>query len=220
MAEIIVKLIVAYLIGGIMGGDLLRRVVGGRDLRSVGSGNVGATNALRTRGKAFALGVLAIDVAKGVVAAWLIPHLPWPAGGASAWPVADLAYACGVAVALGHCFPLFHHFRGGKGVATLAGVFAVLLPWAFPWMLLGFVVVVLLSGYVAAASVCSAGLAVLVVGLGGPGLVAPAGGFAVAMAVLVLLRHAPNIRRLVHGTETRFDRLRVLGNRIDQWRGR
>lgn len=218
--EIAVKLIVAYLIGGIMGGDILRRLLGGNDLRSVGSGNVGATNALRMRGKGFAVGVLAIDVGKGVLAVLLIPHLHWPWGGASPWPVADLAYGCGVAVALGHCFPVFHRFRGGKGVATLAGVFASLLPWVFPWMLLGFIVVLLVSGYVALASLCSAAVAMLVVGVSSSGLGSSAGGFAVAMALLVAVRHAINIRRLANGTETRFERVRLIGKQIDRWRGR
>lgn len=220
MIEIVVKLVIAYLIGGIMGGDLLRRVLGGADLRSIGSGNVGTTNALRARGKGFALGVLAIDLGKGIVAALLIPHLPWPGDGASPWPLADVAYACGVAVAVGHCFPLFHRFRGGKGVATLAGVFVVLLPWAFPWMLLGFIVVVLTTGYVALASLTSAAIGVLMVGVwGSEGLASAVGAFALAMALLVAVRHASNIKRLLNGTETRFDRLRVIGNRMDRWRG-
>ncbi|HEU0197851.1 MAG TPA: glycerol-3-phosphate 1-O-acyltransferase PlsY [Nevskiaceae bacterium] len=218
MLEVAVKIVLAYLVGDILGGDVLRRLMGGADLRSSGSGNVGATNALRTRGKGFALGVLLIDVGKGVVAALLIPHLPWPWSGASSWPVADLAYACGVAVALGHCFPVFHGFRGGKGVATLAGVFASLLPLAFPWMLLVFVVAVLVYGYVALASLAGAVAAVVAVAVA-PGIATAAGAFALAMALLVAVRHHVNIRRLLTGREPRFERARLIGHWIDRCRG-
>ncbi|TAM12354.1 MAG: glycerol-3-phosphate 1-O-acyltransferase [Nevskiaceae bacterium] len=226
MLEAAVKCLVAYLVGGVMGGSVLRRMLGGRDLRSAGSGNLGATNALRTRGTGFALGVLAIDVGKGVFAALVVPHLPWPAGwalGSASLAPTSLAYACGVAVALGHCFPLFQHFRGGKGVATLAGVFASLLPAAFPWMLGIFLLVVLASGYVSLASLCGAAAAVVATAFA-PGLATGAGAFALAMAALVGVRHTANIRRLATGTEPRFERLRVLGRwlskRIETWRAR
>ncbi len=103
MFELLTKLVAAYLIGGVMGGDVLRAVLGGEDLRRTGSGNVGATNALRNRSKGFALGVLAIDIGKGVLAAALIPRLDWPWAGHSTLPMTVLAYACGAAVVLGHC---------------------------------------------------------------------------------------------------------------------
>lgn len=222
MLEAFVKGVLAYFVGGLMGGDILRHLAGGRDLRSAGSGNVGASNALRTRGTAFALGVLAIDVGKGVFAALVVPHLPWPTGwalGSAGIAPSGLAYACGMAVALGHCFPLFQHFRGGKGVATLAGVCAVLLPAAFPWMLGTFILVVLVSGYVSLASLCGAAAAVVATAIA-PGLATQAGAFALAVAALVGARHAANIRRLITGTESRFERLRVLGRQIDRWRAR
>src|SRR5262245_5340181 len=102
-----------------MGGQIAGRFRG-VDLRTQGSGNVGATNALRTQGKKFALLVLAIDVGKGVLAALLLPGLPWPWGESTVSHEA-LAYLCGGAAVIGHCYPVFSGFRGGKGVATLAG---------------------------------------------------------------------------------------------------
>ena len=83
MLELTSQFLLAYLLGGLMGGDVMRRLVGGSDLRASGSGNVGATNALRTRGPRFALGVLAIDIGKGVVAALALPAIPWPFPGAA-----------------------------------------------------------------------------------------------------------------------------------------
>lgn len=221
MIELPVKLIAAYLIGGIMGGDVMRRLLGGGDLRDAGSGNVGATNALRTRGKGFALGVLAIDIGKGVFAALAIPALWWPWAGAAAWPLPHVAYACGVAVAIGHCYPLLQKFRGGKGVATLTGVYGALLPWALPWMVLGFALVLILTGYVAMASLAGAAVAVLWVAVcPATGLVSATGVFALIVAALVWFKHRGNIARLLAGTEPRMERVRVLGRRLDRWRGR
>jgi acyl phosphate:glycerol-3-phosphate acyltransferase len=208
MTEILIKTLAAYLLGGIMGGDVMRLLRGGGDLRQSGSGNVGATNALRTRGPAFALGVLLIDIGKGVLAALAIPAIHWPWAQAGVLPQQEQAYLCGVAVALGHCYPLFQKFRGGKGVATLAGVFGALLPLALPWMLLVFVLAVILTGYVALASIggALAGLVWVVAG----GASAAAVAFTLAMALLVVFKHRENIRRLAGGTEHRFEKAMVL----------
>ena len=208
MTEILIKTLAAYLIGGIMGGDVMRLLRGGGDLRQAGSGNVGATNALRTRGPAFALGVLLIDIGKGVLAALAIPAIHWPWADSAVLAQQSQGYLCGVAVALGHCYPLFQKFRGGKGVATLAGVFGALLPLALPWMLLVFALAVMLTGYVALASIGGALAAlawVLATGAGAPTLA-----FTLAMALLVIFKHRENIRRLLGGTEHRFEKAMVL----------
>jgi glycerol-3-phosphate acyltransferase PlsY len=214
--ELIVKVIAAYLLGGLMGGDVMRALLGGGDLRSAGSGNVGATNALRTRGPKFALGVLVIDIGKGVLAVLLIPALPWPLHEGTVFPQLWIADACGVAVALGHCYPAFKKFVGGKGVATLAGVFAALLPIAFLWMLGAFVLVTMVSGYVGLASVVAAVTALFFVGCFGAGFSSVTGVFTLAMALLVLFKHRENVSRIVAGTEHRFERARVLGRLFDR----
>jgi acyl phosphate:glycerol-3-phosphate acyltransferase len=216
MLEPLIKILAAYLLGGLMGGDLMRRVLGGADLRQSGSGNVGATNALRTRGPGFAIGVLAIDVGKGVAAALLLPalHWPWPLGGAV--PQADLGYLCGPAAVLGHCYPVFQHFRGGKGVATFLGVFGALLPWALPWMLGVFALTLVLSGYVALASVLGAAAVAVDVALYGTGPASPAGLFALGMLALIAFKHRGNFARIAAGQEHRFDKLMVLR----RWRAR
>ena len=214
MIDLILKLIAAYLLGGLMGGDVMRWIAGGADLRQQGSGNVGATNALRTRGAGFAAGVLAIDVVKGVLAALGIPavHL----GLAEALPQGEVGLLCGVAVALGHCYPLFQKFKGGKGVATLAGVFGALLPLALPWMLLVFALAVILTGYVALASIGGALTAFLYVALCGAGVQSAAGLFALAMLVLVVFKHRENIARLFKGSEHQFKKAML----VHKWLGR
>jgi glycerol-3-phosphate acyltransferase PlsY len=210
MADLIVKTVLAYLLGNLMGGQVIGWLRGGVDLRTVGSGNIGATNALRTQGKGFALGVLAIDVLKGVIAALLIPRLP--SFGAPILETQTQAYACAVAVVLGHCYPVFAGFRGGKGVATLAGVFGALLGAALPWMLLAFVLVVVLSGYVSLATLAAAATALAWMAIcATQQLFAPTGIFVVAMAALVTWKHRENIARLLRGNEHRFEKARVLG---------
>jgi acyl phosphate:glycerol-3-phosphate acyltransferase len=210
--EFIAKGLLAYLMGSVMGGMVIGALRGGVDLRRSGSGNIGATNALRTQGAAFALGVLLIDVLKGVVAVLVVPGLPWPFPGAAGVPVTTVAYGCGVMVALGHCYPVFHRFQGGKGVATLAGVFACLLPAAIGWMLAAFALVVMLTGYVSLATLTASLVAALHIAcFGAEGLWSMTGAFGIAMATLVVWKHRSNVRALAAGTEHRFEKARVLG---------
>ena len=214
MLELILKFLAAYLLGGVMGGDVMRRLAGGADLRGSGSGNVGATNALRTRGAKFALGVLAIDIGKGVLAALALPLIPLPGSDPALSPA--IPYACGLGAALGHCYPVFQKFNGGKGVATLAGVFGALLPAALPWLILAFALVVMLSGYVSLASIAGGVAALLYVSCFGSGFWSLAGGFTAAMLALILFKHRDNIGRLFAGTESRFEKARVLGKLFDR----
>jgi glycerol-3-phosphate acyltransferase PlsY len=211
VAELITKVVLAYLLGTVMGGFIVGRLRGGIDLRTQGSGNVGATNALRTQGTAFALLVLLVDVGKGVLAATVVPALPWPLPGTLAFGRAALPYACGIAAALGHVYPVWFGFRGGKGAATLAGIFAALLTAALPWMILAFVLVLVLTGYAGLSTVTAAVTALLYVTCFGPhGIFSPAGVFTLAMTLLVVYTHRENLVRLWQGRESRFEKAMVL----------
>ncbi len=210
MIELAAKSALAYLIGTIMGGSVIGLLRGGVDLRTLGSGNVGATNALRTQGKGFALAVLLLDAGKGVLAVLALPAFNWPWVGVSSLTRESIAYVCGVAVALGHVYPVWFRFRGGKGVATLTGVFGALIVAALPWMLAAFALTVMLTGYVGLASAFGALTATIYVGVTA-GLATPAGFFTLAMAALVVFKHRENLRRIFLGTEHRFERARVLG---------
>src|SRR5208282_3524246 len=126
MLELGVKLLLAYLIGALLGSLILGRLRG-VDIRSMGSGNAGATNALRTQGKLFGFLVLLIDIAKGMVAVRWLPAAVLPGIGidpdlSREW----LTVACGFAVIVGHVYPVWFDFRGGKGAATVIGVVAAL----------------------------------------------------------------------------------------------
>lgn len=213
MTEIFFKSLLAYLLGTLMGGSVVGALCGGVDLRKVGSGNVGATNALRTQGKTFALAVLLIDAGKGVLAVTLLPAWTWTWSDVTVLPRESLAYVCGAAVALGHIYPVWYGFRGGKGVATLMGVYGAVLPAAFPWMAATFVLITMLSGFVALSSIGGALCATIFVALT-TGLLTPAGGFTLAMSALVIFKHRDNLQRIARGEEYRFEKARALGRML------
>ena len=204
---LLAKLIASYLIGSIVGSLLLGKV-NGVDIRNQGSGNAGATNALRTQGKAFALGTALIDFGKGVFAAAVIAPIGWSAGGGLS--LIETQLACGLAAALGHCYPLFHGFRGGKGAGTLFGMLAWLFPWVALVMLGLWLLVLTTTGYVGLGTVI-AGIAfpiALYLMQGWPGAILM--GLAVGAALLLIFTHRSNLARLRAGTEHRFERARVL----------
>ena len=195
----------SYLSGSVPFALLVTRWRAGVDLRTVGSGNPGATNASRVLGKGWGLVILLLDAAKGAV-----PTLALPALLARDDPAArpHLAVVCGLAAVVGHVFPVWLGFRGGKGVATGLGVAAV-LHW--PGMLAGaaaFLLVAKTTRLVAVASTAgawafAATCLVLRADRFGPGGW-PLSAFAVLAAVLITIRHASNFRRLLRGEETRY----------------
>lgn len=208
MVDLLLITLLAYLLGNVLGGRVVGALRGGVDLRHSGSGNPGAANALRTQGAVFALGVLAIDVCKGVLAVTVLPALP--AIGPPMLSADARTYLSGIAVTLGHCYPVVNGFRGGKGVATLAGVFGALLTQALGWILGVFVLTVIASGYVSLGTLAAAVTALAYVALHAEsGLASAMGGFTLTMAALVIWTHRANIRRLWRGTEHRFEKARV-----------
>jgi glycerol-3-phosphate acyltransferase PlsY len=194
-------LVAAYLIGATPTSYLAGRLARGIDLRQHGSGNLGATNALRVLGWRYALAVLAVDVAKG----WAPTHF-FPAWDGRAAPEWALAY--GAAAVLGHVFSVWVRFRGGKGVATGAGVFLALAPTALLAALAVWAVLVGITRIVSVGSIAAAFvLPVAVLVTEGTG---PVFWLAVALALFVLYAHRSNVRRLFRGEERRLGR-RVEG---------
>jgi glycerol-3-phosphate acyltransferase PlsY len=214
MIELILKAGVSYLLGSVMGSLAVARLTGRADIRTLGSGNAGATNALRTQGKKVALAVLAIDLAKGwiatgVIAPWVMPAaiIPAASGPLAAW----CAPLCGIAVMLGHVYPLWYGFRGGKGVATLLGAVLgikakLLLPMILTWL-----AVAIAFGYVGLASILAS--VALAVAIAVTSQSAPLIVFGIVAALLILFTHRANIARMRAGTESRAWRLWLLGTR-------
>lgn len=212
MTELLLKAVLSYLLGSIVGSLLIGRLRGGIDIRHLGSGNAGGTNALRTQGKWFAFWVLVIDIGKGWVATRLlagaqIPQIPSPPPAWHAWAVA----ACGIAVMLGHVYPLWHGFRGGKGVATLVGAVLGAAPVLLIPVLMIWLVAVILFGFVGLASILGAVTFAIAAATGGVPPRLPLLTFAVLSAVLIAYTHRSNIARMMAGTEPRARRLWLLG---------
>lgn len=180
----------AYLIGSLDFAVIVARLKG-EDIYSLGSGNPGASNALRSMGKLAGALVLLGDLLKGLAAAAI---------GATWGGSVELAGAAGLAAVIGHCYPVFHRFRGGKGAATFAGMLLWVAPWAGLGMVLVFVGVVAASGIASVGSIAgvalAAPLAAWLDGLRGWALI-----WLGAAVVLVMYRHRGNIARLVRGAE-------------------
>ncbi len=203
-----VKVVLAYLLGSVSGSLLLGKLKK-VDIRQQGSGNAGGTNAFRTQGLLFAIGVVVIDVGKGFVAARWIPLLDL--GAAPALPDPNLIIMwCGFAAVIGHCFPLWHGFRGGKGAATAVGALIVIEPWLLLPLAVTWVVTLAMTGYVGLATV-SAGASMVPVAwwMDKVALLV----FSVVLALFLLFTHRTNLRKLRDGTENRFERARVFSNR-------
>jgi len=185
--------VLAYLLGSISFGLLIARVYGGADPRRSGSGNIGATNVARILGKTAGILTLLGDGTKGLVAVWL----------AQAWghtPV--LPAVAALAAVLGHMFPLYHGFRGGKGVATALGVLLPTMPLPLLGGLLVWLVVVTIWRYVSAGSILAALVVPLLAALWSYPL--PLVLAAVLIALLVLYKHRENLYRLRQGSESKF----------------
>jgi glycerol-3-phosphate acyltransferase PlsY len=190
----VLTVLTAYLVGAVPVGFLIARAWGVGDIRSHGSGNIGATNVLRTAGRAPAILTLVGDVAKGYLA---VKAAAAVAAG-DPWPVA----VAGVAAIAGNCWSVFLKFRGGKGVATGLGVFLYLAPWAVAPAALVWLAITVSFRYVSLGSVLAAlcvPLGTLMLGYPAPRVAACAAG-----ALIVILRHHENIGRLLAGSERRL----------------
>lgn len=214
MVELGTRFLISYFVGSIMGSMVMGRLRGGVDIRNLGSGNAGGTNALRTQGWLFAAGVLFIDVGKGVIGAGLVPVLDLPFIAASAevsrvW----LTIACAAATVVGHVWPVWHEFRGGKGAATLIGTFLVLSPSVLIPVLLVWLLVLVGSGYVGLSTMSAAVTAPLFLGLSRLPEDQPVFIYATMMAAYIVFSHRSNIRRMRAGTENRLTRAMLFRRR-------
>ncbi len=205
--------LLAYFSGSVMGSRVAGFLLGGTDPSSTGSGNLGATNSLRVRGPVFALMVLVVDAGKGALAVSIVHWLPVLPEMRS-----YLILGCAVGVTLGHVFPVYLHFRGGKGAATLIGVFAAIIPEALIPAALVWFIMLSFYGYVSLATL-SGGLVLALITLiwwqSWP--MAVLGLFCMT---LLLWTHRENISRLFMGNENRFEKAMFLRRLWSKLRGR
>ncbi len=210
----IVTIIAAYLIGSINFAVIFARVFVKKDVRELGSGNAGATNVLRSAGVLPGVLTFVFDALKGFAACFLgkaifeyiatLTTSNWYA------PIIG-AYFCGLACMLGHVYPFFFGFKGGKGVATSVGIFAVCCPIAIIVGLVAFIAITVISKYVSLGSVCATLVVVIlsIVFYDKAAMVLPQIVLILAMGVIVITKHSSNIKRLISGTESKF---KIKGN--------
>jgi acyl phosphate:glycerol-3-phosphate acyltransferase len=211
MLELALKTLLAYLLGSLIGGLIVGQLRGGVDIRTMGSGNAGGTNALRTQGVGFAVWVMLIDIGKGWIAAGVLPYFAWP--GMPIDPLIErdwLAVACATAAVLGHVYPVWYGFRGGKGAATLVGVVLGLDPVALGPVLGVWLLVLVITGYVGLSTMLATLSFVIFLlvfdGRASHALLT----FGVGMCLFVCYTHRANIERMRAGTENRATRMWLL----------
>jgi acyl phosphate:glycerol-3-phosphate acyltransferase len=207
--ELGIKALVAYLLGSVIGSLLLGQLRG-VDIRTQGSGNAGGTNALRTQGWAFALGVIVIDVGKALLAVGWLPGIDLPGIGIDPGVDRDwLAAVCAAAVVFGHVYPVWYEFRGGKGAATLIGAVAVLAPAALAPVLLVWLVTVMLTGFVGLGTMLGSATLPLYFAFTTPRSL-PLVVFGLLMTAFIVYTHRSNVQRMRAGIENRARRLWLL----------
>lgn len=217
MLELGLKFLICYFIGSIMGSMVIGVMRGGVDIRTMGSGNAGGTNALRTQGVVFALGVIIIDIGKGALATAVVPGLDLPfVGFDPELSRAGLTMACAGASVAGHVWPMWHKFRGGKGAATLLGTLIILQPGLIVPVLLVWVLVLALFGYVGLATIVAAVSAPVYLAITRPPDSEPLLMYCAVMALCIALSHRTNIQRMYSGTENRLARLGLIGGGKDK----
>ena len=208
MIELVIILLISYITGSFPTSIVMTRVIKNIDIREHGSGNAGATNVFRVLGWKYAILVLAFDIFKGwlptaVYATIIFQKLPVPDQGL-------VQILCGFAAVIGHIFPIFTGFKGGKGVGSLIGVLLALYPLVFPLCLLIGVVVITTTGYVSLGSISAAiALPIIILILPRLGLISPNLSlivFSLLVPWLIIFTHRTNINRIRNGTENRFEK--------------
>ncbi len=214
MLELGIKFLLCYFSGSIIGSMVMGKLRGGVDIRTMGSGNAGATNALRTQGWPFAIGVIVIDIGKGVVAAGVVPGIALPIVGndpeiSRTW----LTLCCAAASVIGHVWPMWHNFRGGKGAATMVGTLVILGPGVIFPVLIVWALALVYSGYVGLATMLAGLSAPIYLALKSPPLDQPLFIYCAALALYMVFTHRSNIRGMRDGTEARIPQVMLFRRR-------
>ena len=195
---LLVTILLSYILGSISGSMVIGRFLS-TDIRKKGSGNAGATNALRVMGFKFALGVFLIDILKGFISTQYVSSIFY-------YPSTNEVILCGAAAVLGHVYPIFYNFKGGKGAATLVGAMIVFYPESIPVALIVWIITIVFTGYV--------GLATILGGCSLPAMVYlnQKEGFILYMLIsfFIIFTHRSNIHRMINKNENRFEKAMIF----------
>jgi len=207
--QIIINIILSYLLGSISGSMILGKIKG-VDIRTMGSGNAGGTNAFRSVGPLFALGVVMIDIAKGIISVLFISSLTFYSYISTDF-YGTIQVLCGVAAVIGHVYPLYYNFKGGKGAGTLIGVVGVLFPESIVYALCSWILILIITGFVGLGTIIASIVLVLVTYFLYPeGLSSPFGILSILMALFIIFTHRSNIQRMLNGTENQFKKAMIF----------
>ena len=208
--NVLIQLILSYLLGSISGSMLIgkfKKV----DIRNMGSGNAGGTNALRTMGKKFALGVILIDILKGYFAVEFISILYLFPITINTSITSLTPSICGLGVVLGHVYPLYYNFKGGKGAGTMVGVLLSVYPFSLIVCLVFWLVSLILTGYVGFSTIIAGiSLPIYIALFYNAGISTPFGLFTIFIAIFILYTHRANINRMILGEENRFEKIMLF----------
>ena len=207
--QIIINIILSYLLGSISGSMILGKIKG-VDIRTMGSGNAGGTNAFRSIGPLFALGVVMIDIVKGIISVLFISSLSFYSYISTDF-YGTIQVLCGVAAVIGHVYPLYYNFKGGKGAGTLIGVVGVLFPESIVYALFSWILILIITGFVGLGTIIASIVLVIVTYFLYPeGLISPFGILSILMALFIIFTHRSNIQRMLNGTENQFKKAMIF----------
>jgi len=206
MIDLLVKALLAYMLGSVSG-SMVMGAIRNVDIRKLGSGNAGGTNAFRTQGAWFALVVVVIDIGKGFLAAWLFPNLEMTALGAPLSAQLQML-ACGYAAVVGHCYPVWYGFRGGKGAATAVGALILIEPMSLPTLIATWLIVLVLTGWVGLATMLAA--ISLIPAFIWLDVSIDKLWFGILLAAFILFTHRSNVVNILNGSEYKFQRIRII----------
>ena len=205
--QIIINIIVSYLVGSISGSMVLGYLKG-IDIRKKGSGNAGGTNAFRTVGAFFALGVIIIDILKGVIAVLFVSKFNFINFYSLNVPIELNEVFCATAAVLGHVYPIYYNFKGGKGAGTLIGIIGVLFPQCVIYALLSWVLTLTLTGFVGLGTmIAGITLSISAYLFSIPTIYFY---FSIAMSLFIIFTHRSNIKRMMNGTENQFEKIMLF----------
>ena len=207
--QIIINIILSYLLGSISGSMILGKIKG-VDIRTMGSGNAGGTNAFRSIGPLFALGVVMMNIVKGIISVLFISSLSFYSYISTDF-YGTIQVLCGVAAVIGHVYPLYYNFKGGKGAGTLIGVVGVLFPESIVYALCSWILILIITGFVGLGTIIASIVLVLVTYFLYPeGLSSPFGILSILMALFIIFTHRSNIQRMLNGTENQFKKAMIF----------
>jgi len=207
--NIFIITIISYLIGSISGSMVLGKLKG-VDIRTMGSGNAGGTNAFRSIGPLFALGVVFIDIFKGYISVVYISELSFFINN-STITYEYKQIICGIAAVLGHVYPLYYKFKGGKGAGTLIGIVGALFPEAVLNSILSWIISLIFTGYVGLSTML-AGIVLTTTVFFIPNIPNIYFYFSLLMSLFIIFTHRSNIIRMIEGNENRFEKIMIFKN--------